>query len=155
MNPGEGYRLLEIGEIIREGDEFFEDQWKPRHFPAIGEPVSRFWLPTRRRIESAWMDAKVVKPGAGRHIWAYNGETVFNMITRFDEVYGVTHWRPVKPGEIPEPPPKPKTQEELDRESSEAWYRWNFNAFRVVSFSSLDMRTAYEAGRKDERKAKS
>lgn len=42
-NPGEGYRFLEVGEAIRNGDEFYSDSdegWRPTSF---------FWEIIRRR----------------------------------------------------------------------------------------------------------
>jgi hypothetical protein len=52
INPGEGYRLLEVGEVIRYGDEFYlEGSWLPRE-NSVGQDQGQEGAkcPTRRRI---------------------------------------------------------------------------------------------------------
>lgn len=51
VDPGEGWRLLEVGEITRGGDEFLIDGlWIPR--TNFGLMVEKGWVPQRRRIEA-------------------------------------------------------------------------------------------------------
>jgi hypothetical protein len=63
INPGPGYRLLEVGEVTELGDEFYCDlncKWFPRE-SVIGVPLAESMRPTRRALGEA---AKKVKEEA-------------------------------------------------------------------------------------------
>lgn len=47
IDPGPGWRLLEVGEIRKRGDEFFCSGWKPTIM--AGEPMPKNGFTTRRR----------------------------------------------------------------------------------------------------------
>jgi len=51
LDPGEGWRLLEEGETVANGDEFYtpQESWKPHEY-LVGKTKGRGILPTRRRI---------------------------------------------------------------------------------------------------------
>lgn len=47
IDPGPGWRLLEVGEIRERGDEFFRNGWRPTVM--AGEPLTKNGFFTRRR----------------------------------------------------------------------------------------------------------
>lgn len=47
IDPGPGWRLLEVGEIRERGDEFFRNGWRPTAM--AGEPLTKNGFFTRRR----------------------------------------------------------------------------------------------------------
>lgn len=60
IDPGEGYRLLQIGEERKLGDECWscgEGPWKAPMYPYIGTEIKRTHVPHRRRIEPAILSA--------------------------------------------------------------------------------------------------
>jgi hypothetical protein len=167
IDPGEGWELVlanEIGSTCFLDDGSFEhtfdgvEWWRTWNkdfiFPTGRPGGTEKALAFRRRIQpqSEWLDIKTVKPKIGDSIWWVH-PTMGVLLSNYSAggwQQLATHWRPVKPGEIPEAP-KPvepvKTQEEIDREDSENWYS-------EASQSSTDadelceqaLRTAYEAG---------
>lgn len=60
VNPGDGYRLLEIGEVIKAGDEIYcASGWCPRK-DTIGTKQTAAMVETRRKIDEPWEN-----PGEG------------------------------------------------------------------------------------------
>lgn len=57
INPGDGYRLVEVGEIVLPTDEFSwtgDDDWITMDGQGImGHPYKSSIAPTRRRLEKA------------------------------------------------------------------------------------------------------
>jgi hypothetical protein len=72
--PGEGYRLLEPGEILAKGDEFWNGrgEWRPWVY-SIGGPLCS--TPTRRKLPQAPEPAPEVEPGEGYRL-VKNGELI-------------------------------------------------------------------------------
>lgn len=48
IDPGPGWRLLEVGEIKRAGDEYFFEEWKPTE--RAGDKMDGSSCPVRRRV---------------------------------------------------------------------------------------------------------
>lgn len=87
-SPGEGYRFLEVGEKIQEGDEWYEDGngWEttsaqgartPRNYcyrrkVEVKEPVKE---PVKKYPDMAYINGKLVDPGEGYRLLEL-GETV-------------------------------------------------------------------------------
>ncbi len=115
---------------------------------------SRLAYRRRKQTQAEWLDISVVKPSIGDHVWFQrtNGKVMLCDYLGFHGDWKC--WRPVKPGEIQEPPketkpPKQKTQAEIDNEDSSHWYRTRSDF--EDELCEMALRQAYEAGRRDER----
>ena len=50
------YRLLEVGEFIKDGDEYYRNTyWVPCEVPYIGRAVTEDFHPVRRKVETEYM----------------------------------------------------------------------------------------------------
>jgi hypothetical protein len=58
VDPGEGWRLLEVGERIEEGDQnrWSNGEWREAHSGFIGWQISSPYDPWRRRVPAATAD---------------------------------------------------------------------------------------------------
>ena len=85
IDPGPGYRLLEVGEIIQKGDDYFARgaRWTPMQgTSSIGHPWSEDnFRPFRRKIEAEpapidhTPEPEYIKPPLGlcpEYVWASN-----------------------------------------------------------------------------------
>jgi len=52
MNNMDGYKLLNIGDVIRPGDEYqdMHNSWKPIYF-SFGDAIKKHWATCRRPIK--------------------------------------------------------------------------------------------------------
>jgi hypothetical protein len=56
VEPGEGWRLLEVGERVEEGDEYLDKRYGWHASPCCGMVFSQYSLPHRRRVPAATAD---------------------------------------------------------------------------------------------------
>lgn len=78
IDPGPGWRLLEVGEIRERGDEFFRDGWRPTVM--AGEPMPGNGFLTRRR--TAPRTAKAIATRATVICGTPDGARTVNAISR-------------------------------------------------------------------------
>jgi hypothetical protein len=134
VNPGEGYRLLEPGEAIVDGDEFFSASgtWKPSMFPnakvvgAYGihghiyrrklpavQPIG--WVSVKERLPASFNWYQVAIPQccfanayleSGKWIRGTAGMELWN---HYEYDKAITHWREIGPN----PPAPPKSDAEI------------------------------------------
>jgi hypothetical protein len=123
LEVGEGYRLLTVGEVLQEGDEWYRcdgNCWLKTK--DAGRAVQKFdaHYSYRRKIEPAdgWISVKERSPippcelSNGTNVWL--ADTIEHVASAF---ICISHWKPYRPSL----PPKPKVSaEEI---AFEAWWR--------------------------------
>ncbi len=129
IDPGEGWRLLSIGEIITAKDEIFYQFGGWNGASLVGLRVNDGIY--RRRVEpkpepaDGWLDLKTVKPEPGKRIWVINdnwkepafwGQGVRTPQDLLD--CGITHWQPAT---VPAPPQAPKPELTPEQEACEGY----------------------------------
>jgi hypothetical protein len=136
IDPGEGWEIIpanEHGSVVEA--EYTHDgvKWHggatEKTLKPVGDYLDIDLLAARRRKQpsSEWLDIRVVVPGIGQRIWINHVELGV-LLNKFsgEKAKMWTLWRPVKPGEIPEPPkPAVKSQEEIEaiiRNPHTVWY---------------------------------
>lgn len=156
IDPGEGWEIIPVGEVLNgelettnDGTNWRQETYYTRMCKAGDESdVALGFVAHRRRIQpkSEWIDIKVCKPEIGKPAWVFCPEFGVCLTPKYTIGFDglETHWHPVKPSEIPQPPVVKKTQEELDKEASAKWYRSDSDNEDTLCEQAL--RQAFEAG---------
>lgn len=155
INVGEGYELVpesELGVCAKMEHTFDGTMWQSTAGTGSGRrPIgTSAVIAFRRRIKTSdWIDIKTVRPDTNSRVWFQHTDGRVMLCNDYTGIH--THWkcwRPVKAGEIPEPPAAPvappKSQAELDAEASAEWYRSGSD--REDALCEQALRLAYEAG---------
>jgi len=151
IDPGEGWEIIPATENVDIECESTDDgvEWiwnKVQSTRTVGEWAKNSGrIAYRRRKQSEWINLMACCPSVGDKIWI-NHNTLGTLLTIWKGVASErwTHWRPVKPSEIPQPPFVKKSQEELDKEASAKWYCSDSDNEDTLCEQAL--RQAYEAG---------
>lgn len=154
FKPGEGYRLLELGETVESGDEFFQsesERWLQAEW-ASGQHVAKTWRPMRRKLpapapSTGWIKCSERLPVQAEMYLCFqppeNDGHGFRlndwMINpgRWGTWKSVTHWMP-----LPAPPEPEKDAVEL---AAEAHYREKYQPHND-KFSKEAVLTDFRAG---------
>ena len=156
LEPGDGYRFLQLDEVIERGDEFF-CQSKGLWFVSseVGKTVQAALAggftsspgPYRRKItqpQSGWIKCSERLPDVASNVWAVWTAGNVSLISGWRDIllHSVTHWMPAAIPALPEPEKS---------EAEKAFENW---ICRTAKPWTQDHKEGYLSGYKDGKGAK-